>query len=394
MFAALFLSRRHIYEIITTELAPDAPASAPPSNNSRVEWRLNVVAAMQRGNIAIHDRDPFAGAGGVAHGWSFAVALHPSDEHGDGSARRQMKRVRLDAGALNRRVESAILGLRDPGLSAGERVPNIFVVPFVAADGRRRVDDPLIDPVTRTPRTLASPETLAAIENCPQGGLRHYLRAVVPANGKEIRTQDGLPVLPAQDSGTGVTAFVHLALEGGMLYAEFIATVMPPVRTRYQLGDNLRPERVAARAAHHTVANFPRDNLLGPARLVGVGWDAVRLRSRMLRSGKAADEFRYYDYGAHFSVRELAARLPMVKFMQRLDAAKYIALVDKTVSEAVVDFLEEHGVDTTDFRNAVANVSYDMSSKTFHDGQQIFGDNNRVTQRNTSGGPKGGGRRG
>ena len=57
----------------------------------------------------------------------------------------------------------------------------------------------------------------------PQGGLRHYLRAVIPASGKEIRTPDGRLVLPAQDSGIGVTAFIHLAAEGGMLYTSSCA---------------------------------------------------------------------------------------------------------------------------------------------------------------------------
>src|SRR4051794_26590839 len=253
MFAALFLSRRHIYGILTTELAPDARASAPRTSNSRVEWRLNAVAAMQRGNISVHDLDPFAGAGWMEHGWFFAVALNPRDDDGNDSVRRRMKRIRLDGRALNRRGGTALPSPRDPLLSEGERIPNIFVVPYVAADGHRRADDPLIDPGTRTPRTLASPETLAAIEECPQGGLRHYLRAVVPANGKEIRTRDGRPVLPAQDSGIGVTAFVHLAVEGGMLYTEFVATVMPQIHPLYHVGDNLRPERVPARAALDTV---------------------------------------------------------------------------------------------------------------------------------------------
>ena len=291
-------------------------------------------------------------------------------------------RIRLDSGALNRDVEHAILGLRDPSLSAGERIPGIFVVPYVAADGHRRTDDPLIDDHTRTPMTEAAPETLAAIRDCPQGGLRHYLRAVVPVDGKEIRTRGGLPVLPAHSSGIGVTAFIHFALEGGMLYTEFVATVMPQVRGLYKLGDNLRPERVPARAARDTAREFLRDNLIGPVYLARVGWDAFRLGSRMERSGRAADEFRSYDFGAHFSVRELAAERPTVKFMQRLDAAKYVALLDRTVSEAILNFLDERGVDTDEFRSAVTKVVNDYSGQQNYGGQQIYGNNNKATQRN------------
>jgi hypothetical protein len=385
-YLTLFLSRRHIYGILTTELAPGVQASAPRTGNPRVEWRLGVVAAMQRGNIAVQDIDPFAGAGWIEQNWSFAVSLKPRAGDGD---RRQ--RIPIDGAALNRRVHDAVLGLRDPRLREGERIPNVFVVPYVAADGYRRSDDPLIDPQTGTPRTQASPETIAAIEGCPQGGLRHYLRAVIPANGKEIRTPDGRLVLPAQDSGIGVTAFVHLAVEGGMLYTEFVATVMPQVHPRYHLVDNLRPERIQGRAAWHALRAFVRENLLGPAYLVQIGWDALRLQGRMARSARSADEFRFYDYGAHFSVRELAAQRPTVKFMPMLDAGKYIKLLDKAVTETVVTFLDEQGVDTTEFQNAVMNVAFDFSNALFSGGQQSFGGRNVNVQNNRSR-PSGGNR--
>jgi hypothetical protein len=377
IYLTLFLSRRHIYGILTTELAPGAPASAPRSSNPRVEWRLGVVAAMQRGNIAVQDTDPFAGAGWIEQNWSFAVSLKPRADEGD-----HRQRIPIDGAALNRRVHDAVVGLRDGQLREGERIPNVFVVPYVAADGYRRNDDPLIDPQTRTPRTQASVETIAAIEACPQGGLRHYLRAVIPANGKAIRTPDGRPVFPAQDSGIGVTAFVHLAVEGGMLYTEFVATVMPQVHPRYHLVDNLRPERIQGRAAGHAARAFVRENLLAPAYLVQLGWDAMRLQARMARSARAADEFRFYDYGAHFSVRELAAQRPTVKFMQMLDAGKYIKLLDKAVTETVVAFLDEQGVDTADFQNAVLNVAYDFSHALFAGGQQSFGGRNTNIQNN------------
>ncbi|GLY04025.1 hypothetical protein [Actinoplanes sp. NBRC 101535] len=371
MFLTLFLSRRHVYGVLVTELAPGIAPVVPRSNNPRVEWRLGVVAAMQRGNICVQDIDPFAGAGWNEHSWSFATSLKARD----GGAP-----VQIDSAALNQRVHDVIIALRHPSLREGERIPNIYVVPYVAADGNRRRDDPLIDPQTRTPRTLASPETIAAIMTNPQGGLRHYLRAVVPANGKEIRTPDGRLVLPAQDSGIGVTAFVHLAVEGGMLYTEFVCTVMPQVHPLYQLVDNLRAERIPVHAAWDTLLTFAHDNLLGPRYLATLAWDMIWLPGRMARHGRRADHYKFYDYGAHFSVRELAAQRPTVKFMQHLDAEKYIKLLDRTVSETVLDFLDEQGVDTTELRQAVTMVSID--NMTIHGGQQSFGGTNTNIQNN------------
>ena len=374
MFLALFLARRHAYGVVTTELAADAPAHAPRTGSPRVEHRLGLVAAMQRGNVVVHETNPFAGAGGIRHDWSFAIALRPAvGAERDGP-------TRIDGGELNRHVHDAILALRGDGLRADERIPNVFVVPYVAADGYRRSDDALIDQRTRTPYTMASPETVAAIEGCPQGGLRHYLRAVIPASGKEVRTPDGRLVLPAQDSGIGVTAFVHLAVEGGMLYTEFVATVQPPVRRAYHFVDILRPERIQVHAAIDTLKNMLADNLLSPLLLVQIGWDALRLPSRMARSARTADEFRFYDYGAAFSVRDLASEHPTVKFLQQLDGNKYIKLLDKAVTESVLAFLEARGVDTAEYRAVTMNAAFDFSHATFAGGQQSFGFRNTNIQ--------------
>ncbi|MFC4072595.1 hypothetical protein [Actinoplanes subglobosus] len=384
MFAVLFLSRRHVLGVIITELAPGTPNSAPRSANARVERRLAIVAGMQRGNMSVHDRYPFLGAGQFRHGWDLAVTLNPADKE------KATGRIRIDGAVLNRRVAEAIVALRSPALSDGEKVPNVFVVPYVVANGWRRTDDPLIDPNTRAPYTQASPETLAAIEGSPQGGMRYYLRAVVPAHGKEIQTPGRRPVLPAQDSGVAVTAFVHLAVEGGMLYVEFVATVMPEVQRFYQLGDILRPERAPAYAAAATFGNFVRENLLAPLWFVQIGWDAFRLSGRMAKSAREAEELRFHDYGADLSVRDLGADYPIDKFLNHLDAAKYISLLDKAVVEEVLNFLDEHGVDTGEFRMKAANVSFDFSTKTFSGGQQIFGNNNRINQTNFPKAPGGG----
>jgi hypothetical protein len=381
MFAVLFLSRRHVFGIITTELAPGTPTTAPRSTSPRVERRLAVVAGMQRGNIAVHDQDPFLGAGWFEHGWEFAITLDPA-ERPEGET--VPVRVHLDGAELNRRVSKAILDLRSERLGDGEKIPNVFVVPYVAADGWRRTDDPLVDPATRTPYTMAS------LEACPQGGMRHYLRAVVPAHGKEVRTPQGRPVLPAQDSGVAVTAFVHLALEGGLLYAEFVATVMPEVRRLYQLGDILKPERVPVHAAETTLRHFFRDNLFGVIHLARIGWNVIRLQGRMSKSARDADEFRFYDYGADLSVREHGSDWPTGKYMHHLDAAKYIALLDKAVTQSILDFLDEHGVNTTEFRAKAASMSFDFSTKTFHGGQQVFGSHNRISQTNIPKTPRGG----
>ncbi|WIM98793.1 hypothetical protein ACTOB_002407 [Actinoplanes oblitus] len=389
MAGTLFVSRWFAYNIMFTELAPQNRAVAPRSGNDRVERRIATVARMQRGNIAVHDTNPFAGAGDVEHGWSFAITLKKREDENE--------RVSLDQHELNRRVNAAILGMRDTRLRDGERIPNIYTVAYVAADGSRRGDDPLIDRQTRVPLTLASAGTIAAIEACPQGGLRHYLRVVVPANGKRITGPDGSPILPAQDSGISVTAFVHLAVEGGLLYAEFVAHVLLPLRDEYRIADNLRADRILSRSWSDMMRYYVEDNLRGPWYLLSVGWDALMLSARMARSSRNADEYRFYDYGARFSVRDIAAQtkvrfregdrsvLRIRKSMQQLDATKYIKLVDRTVTEAVISYLREQGVDTSEFEANVQNFTF--GSLVLNGGQAIIGTGNVVNQTNhTKGG--------
>ncbi|MEU4693947.1 hypothetical protein [Actinoplanes sp. NPDC023714] len=386
MAGTLFLSRWYAYNIMFTELAPQNRAVAPRSGNDRVEQRIATVARMQRGNIAVHDSNPFAGAGEFEHGWSFAITLRPDGGEHAGD------RVPVDQHELNRRVNAAILGMRDTRLRDGERIPNIYTVAYVAADGSRRSDDPLIDRQSRVPLTFASSETIDAIEACPQGGLRHYLRVVVPANGKRITGRDGAPILPAQDSGISVTAFVHLAVEGGLLYAEFVAHVLLPLRDEYRIADNLRADRVLSRSWSDTLRHYVEDNLRGPWYLISAGWDALFLSSRMARSSRNADEYRFYDYGARFSVRDVAAQrkvyvregddlvLKIRKSMQQLDATKYIKLVDKTVTEAVIGYLREQGVDTAEFEANVQNFT--IGNLVMHGGQAVIGTRNTVNQTN------------
>lgn len=387
-FLALFLFRRHTYVVMADDLAHGAPASRPAVRSARIERRLAAVAAAQRGNISVQERDPFLGSGSVTHGWSFAITLRPASPPGpapvDGDRRDAGTRIDLDAVELNRRVRQALLRLRDPDLPERARVPGIFVTSHVVADGVRRQDDPLISPLTGMPHTLASDAAVTAITRCPQGGLRCYERAVVPAAGKAIVTDDGSPVLPGQGLGIDISGYVHLAVEGGMLYAEFMGTVLTPIRTGYQLVDILRPERVTGMAFRDTLVSFVTDVVRSPWWLARTGWHSLSLRRRMNAAREARQHFRAYDYGARLSVRDLGAEPELVKFLQTLDGWKYIKLIDKAATEAVIDFLRDNGVDTAEFASSVTHIHNEYGSVVnISGGQQNFGAGNpSFTQQN------------
>jgi hypothetical protein len=376
MALVVVLFRRHEHRVVTREFAPGVPGRRQRRRSAAVEERLEVIAGTQRGNVVVHHDDPFLGCGPVRHGWSLSLTLRPKS----GGKRP----VAIDPVALNERLKEAIGSMRAPWLPESERVSGISVRPYVVADGVRDEDDPLLDPESGMPYTMAGEDTLDAIVANPQGGLRQYLRVVIPVRGKDIRDSRGRIILGAQALGISVNMFVHVAVEGGMLYAETIGTVLPPLRDECRLADALRPEKAGSYALGQACRTVLVDVSAAPYRLLKAVYRVARLRWAMHRSQRRADEFRTHDYGARMSVRELASTGDVDSYLQKLDGIKYVKLVDRIVGETIIDFLVENGVDPLEFRQAVSQITLQNSSLvqigTVQGGQNNFGgDHNTFT---------------
>src|SRR4030095_10846322 len=94
------------------------------------------------------------------------------------------------------------------------------------------------------PYPIASDPAVNAIISHPQGGLRYFQRVVVGNvvegdQGNVVCTADGQTVAQVRHQEVAVSSFIHVAVEGGLLYAEFVATVLPPIQERYHLLDAL-----------------------------------------------------------------------------------------------------------------------------------------------------------
>lgn len=361
--------RRDDYRVITTEFAQNAAHPRRKLRDTLIEDRLAQVAAAQRGNVIVHHDDPFLGCGKVEQAWSITATLRSPDPGDE-------RPVTVDAVALNNRLKTAIEAMRADWLDDRQQVTGLSVRPYVVADGVRDEHDPVIDPESRMPFTLADDSTVDTIVASPQGGLRQYLRVVIPVRGKAIRDPGGDVILNAQALGISVSAFVHIAVEGGMLYAEFLGTVLPPLRPECRLPDTLRPEKAGSYALGGVLRNAVVDVVAGPFRLARSLRQAVRLRLRMHGSVREAAEFRTHDYGATFSIRDLASAPESENsFLQTLDGIKYIKLVDRIVGQTITEFLIENGVDPREFRQAVAQITVN-NSNIFQIGSVSGGQNN------------------
>ncbi len=352
--------RMVVYAILTIELAPGRP-HAPAQDryrralsvNQRVARRAAQVGTAQWGNITLHGGySPFVGSGGVKHAWSICVELDrvasaPGQSAGVGAS------PELDPVELHAAVRDRLYSLRDERLPESERISGLDIYDHVIAAGDRVHADPLIDPASGVPYAEASPDAIAAIIRHPQGSLRYYQRIVVGAEGKPVRSKDGSLVTPAQDQEIIVSAFVYLAIEGGMLYAEFVSTVLSPVREQFHLIDRLPAAsglQLAGRAVVDSVGYLAAGSIGAPFRLLDVGWQMFMLTRRMRKADRASREYLTYGRGARCSLRELVALEKPETYLQELDVQKYTKLIERRLTNAVLDFLDERQIDTGEYR--------------------------------------------
>ncbi|MFC7100919.1 hypothetical protein ACFQQB_10870 [Nonomuraea rubra] len=230
-------------------------------------------------------------------------------------------------------------------------------------NGKGSALHPLVDPGQLCPWTNLPEQVVAAVIRTPQAGARHYQRLDINSEGPHVLDPAGR-VIPAVDRGTSVTAFVHLAVEGRMLYTEFVVTVLPPVTGVYRSVDELplsSPPLLVYHALRGRWLYLFRDIVAAPVRLLRMAWQAFR-QAIGVDDPRA---YTAYDYGARLSLRELGAAERADTLIQELDTFKYTKLVEERLTSAVLDFLEDKGVDTTAYRRQATAVS--ISSTTHYE---------------------------
>ncbi|TDD74567.1 hypothetical protein E1293_29380 [Actinomadura darangshiensis] len=390
------------------ELGPGAHGPGPDAGGHQFSRALQHVRLAQDGNVTLYAGDnPFIGTGHPrspgAKVWSVVLEL---DRKASGALGKQGKTARVDPVVMHERIRAKLHEMRDEqpsGTEGGplppnERIDGLLTGWHVTARGRcvqaRRPLDgaaggqyaghPLVDTHGRVPYSVATREAIEAAVRHPQGGVRCFQRVSIGARGQMIATPDGGVVAPAEDQEAGVSAFVHLAVEGRMLYGQFATTVLPPVRPAFKIVDELPGWDGAKLLRKAVTIGWPglfTAPLLAHARLTGALWRIVRETFGAEVAPDPAGEL-VHDYGARISVRELAASDGFHDFVQELDADKYTRLIERRVNEALLDHLDEEcGIDVSAYRaqaGVILNEGVIMTGGTVN-GQVAAG--RRVDQR-------------
>jgi hypothetical protein len=228
----------------------------------------------------------------------------------------------------------------------------------IVGHGLHRWDSPVMDQALSVPFSEASQEAVAALIRHPQAGLRYYQRVSICDEGQPVWAGQE-KVIDGFDQDIAASAFVYVAVEGRMLYLEFVATVMPPVNPRWYVVDllpKISASRFWVKVILDAFGTIFQDLIYSPFRAIRSLIYMNRERRSYQQEEAAAADSLYGDIGARVSVRELGAAAKFGTYIQELDAEKYTKLVERLINDTVLDFLAAKGVDTSAYANSAMTI--------------------------------------
>jgi hypothetical protein len=225
--------------------------------------------------------------------------------------------------------------------------------------------------LSRLPFAFASQAAIEAVIRHPQASGRHFLRVTTGTEGKQVLDDRGAPLLPAEDEEVEISAFVHTAVEGGMFYLEYVATVLGPIDDRFHHIDRLPVDAsdLLLRAMGEAVRQVAVSTIAAPFRLLAGVDRRLSIASRMNRAERRSHDAPQYNYGARTSVRQLASDRDPDTYVRLLDAEKYGKLIERRVTSAVLDYLDANGIDTAEYSarvNVIHNSGTHISNSIVH----------------------------
>ncbi len=319
--------------VAARRLSLAADHAPPPYLPPGAEAAIRELELSESRNLVVYSGyRPWVGSGAVQGGWTFAVNVRKGKKELDDSRRRPRPFTEAE---LHAHVAERLRATDLPTLRLADR---LYV------DGERVRDDPrFLQRRHGRPRSiLQHDELVSADEQGPADVVRRVRSASVVGWGGEV------------------TFTVHLdfRVEGASLYADATYCALMPPHGEYRRVDSIDPRptlgtrlRTGAEAAGRVVA-LP----VAAVRAAGelrASWQAWRRRSRERREIARNPRF---DYGATTSLRELAQAPGYRRYFQFIDRDMFAKILEREVLDAIVVFLDEHDIDTSDLEERQAAV--------------------------------------
>jgi hypothetical protein len=343
--------------------------------------RMTVVEGAQWGNVTLHSGwFPFIGSGvQTKTHWSIATPLRTRAVNGQGHG----DPVHIDPVDLHRFIGEQLRALNDPRLPENERIASLTVSDRLVGTGRISVGNPLFDPLLKTPYSHASKDAVKALMRHPQASLRYYQQVSVNDESPVVMSGDQ-KVIDDLDQEVTVSAFVYAALEGRMLYLQFVLTALPPIKANY----SARWFVYAASTPRTLIHAFRRMFSLIMSAVPAI-YDAFLLWRQDRKQEKTYLMALAGDYGAQISVRELGTAAKFGRYIQVLDVEKYNMIFSEALLNAVTEYLAKKEIDTSAFTGIAQNIINNInnnSGNVYGDFNQQAGNNNSANKPNPGSG--------
>jgi hypothetical protein len=303
----------------------------------RLHDRFHLLQKAQAGsNLTVYSSySPFLGSGDERQTWGLTIDLSRGARHSDGEVKEPRP---FSITKLHRHVRRRLAALGDPRLPHAQRISNLMIEDRLFVSGGAVHRDPRLLPQRDAPPVAqVSARVMREYINNPSGPVRHFKCVRVDSWDREI----------------SFSGFLHLAVDGRTLYVELTVCVLLPIKPDYHLIDTLtRSLLPGERGAMlwETFKDVPASLLRAPVELFGY-W---RSRYREQRQDRVLQKMLYerlpIDYGARVSVRELGEATRYRNYFQALDWYRQLRVIQPEILSAILDFLEEHHIDTSEFR--------------------------------------------
>ena len=317
------------YGVVAGQLKREnfAPDQAPQPLSAENRRRIEAIERRDRGNVVVFSRyAPFIGYGQSTGTWSFAL---------DTARPEQGKQVvPFTVHDLNDHLAARVGDLKLPGV----HVENLLLVN--GADLLYGVDDrtrtALLPDEAGPPKEKAAPDLLRELREDGKGRARPYLAIRVTGWSGEL----------------AATLFLRCALlsDRKMLFIEGSSSLLAPVRERYRIADQL----LGAPTFRQWWTLVSVAGVRAPALLIGAPFSVVAglfsplIEHRKQRRQAREIRHRSFNYGASFSMRDAASDQLYYRYFQELDRELYAKTVEHRVLDALVEFMEDHNIDSSD----------------------------------------------
>ncbi|MFJ2861951.1 hypothetical protein [Kitasatospora sp. NPDC087314] len=346
-----------------------------PEDHHHQELYQRLAQQQADPDVVYSDYAPFVGAGIEVDHWSFADDLRP-----DPSARPASQEQALTVPVVHARLRTELARLGAVGAPAypGDRLHGIAVHDLVFKSGKRL--GPAADWCGHGPGTAFAAlapyaaRCAAALNGGAHDPARWWVDSVDLAAEERLRHYLAVRVAGWQGEIV-VTVFVRAQLQGGQLFLESRAFVLPPIARGYHAIDTAAPPADLGDWLGLGLASLASLPAL-VAGSVGVLRRAARSRRAVgrnaLRYARMCRENRLVEHGPTLSVRELGAEPAYQQLFQEMDVQRFLKSVRARIGSAVHDCLRDHGLRTDGART--------LQSVVINHGVQVQGDVHGVVQ--------------